>query len=244
VSVEAEATLAAAEAWMGAHRPLAAIGLTLLGYAIGHALWERGGRHPLLNPTLLAIALVSGALMLIGADYGRYFEDARLVHLLLGPAVVALAVPLYRHLPALRARAGALALALAAGSSTAIVSVLAIGGLLGAGDATLVSLAPKSATTAVSMAVAAETGGIPALTAVVTIMAGITGALAAGPVLRLMGVTDPIARGFGMGVASHGIATARAFQESEATGTAAGLGMGLNAVLTALLVPLVLALWL
>jgi putative effector of murein hydrolase len=79
---------------------------------------------------------------------------------------------------------------------------------------------------------------------VVTIMAGITGALAAGPVLRLMGVTDPIARGFGMGVASHGIATARAFQKSEATGTAAGFGMGLNAVLTALLVPLVLALWL
>lgn len=237
------AALAGGGAWMATHRPLPAIGLTLLGYAIGQALWRRVRQHPLLNPTLAAIVLVAAALLALGEEYGRYFADAGTLHLLLGPAVVALAVPLYRHLPALAERAGALGLALAAGSVAAILATLGIAALLGAGHGTLVSLAPKSATAAVSMAVSAETGGIPALTAVVTVMAGITGALAAGPLLDRLGVRDPIARGFAMGVASHGIATARAFQESEATGTAAGLAMGLNAVLTALLVPVVLRLW-
>lgn len=141
------------------------------------------------------------------------------------------------------ARAAALILALGVGSVVAVVSVLAIGAALGATMPTLLSLAPKSATAAVSMAVAAETGGIPPLTAVVTIMTGIATALLAGPLLALLRITDPIARGFAMGLTGHGIATARAFQEGEATGTASGLAMGLNAVLTAVLVPLVLRSW-
>jgi putative effector of murein hydrolase len=124
----------------------------------------------------------------------------------------------------------------------AILSAPAVAALLGASAPVLASLAPKSATVAVSMGIAAETGGVPAVTAVVTILAGITGAVVAGPVLDGAGVQDPIARGFAMGLASHGIATARAFQEGEAAGTAAGLAMGLNAVVTALLVPLVLRL--
>lgn len=228
--------------WLALHRPLGGLALTLGAYALGHALWQRGGRHPLLNPTLLGIAAVAGALLALHMDSGHYFEDARPVHLLLGPAVVALAVPLHRHLPALRARAGALAAALLGGSLCAIVSALAVAGWLGAAQPVLLSLAPKSATAAVSMAVSAEIGGLPALTAVVTIIAGIAGALVAPPLLDALGVRDAIARGFGMGLASHGIATARAFQESEAAGTAAGLAMGLNAVLTALLVPLLLRL--
>lgn len=230
----------AAEAWMLGHRPLAALGLTLLAYAAAHAVSQRGGRHPLLNPTLGAIVLVAAALLLLRCDYGAYFEDARLVHLLLGPAVVALAVPLYRHLPALRARAAALL----AGSAAAILSVLALASALGASQAVLASIAPKSATVAVSMGIAEQSGGLPALTAVVTVLTGIAGALLAGPVLDLLRVRDPFARGFSMGVASHGIATARAFQESEAAGTAAGLAMGLNAVLTAFLVPPLLRWWL
>jgi predicted murein hydrolase (TIGR00659 family) len=238
-----EAAVTGGEAWLAAHRPLAAVGLTLIGYGIGHALWQRFQRHPLLNPTLTGILLVGAALLTLGVGWERYYNDAALIHLLLGPAVVALAVPLYRHLPALRARAVSLAAALGCGSVVAIVSVVAIALPLGASAPTVLSLAPKSATAGVSMAVAGAIGGIPALAAVVTILAGITGALAAGPVLRLVRVEDPIARGFSIGIASHGIGTARAFQESEAAGTASGLAMGLNAVLTALLVPVLLRLW-
>ena len=234
------AQLQLAGAWLRAHRPLGAVGLTLGGYAFGHWLWIRGGKHAALNPTLTGIAIVATVLLATRFDYRAYFEDARLVHVLLGPAVVALAVPLYRHLPALQARAGVLAAALLAGSLVAIVSATTFAWWLGASRLTLISLAPKSATAAVSMSVSQAVGGIPALTALVTVMAGIIGALVGPALLDALRVRDVIARGFGMGVASHGIATARAFQESEAAGTAAGLAMGLNAVLTALLVPILL----
>ncbi len=226
--------------WLAVHRPLGALGLTLGGYAIGHFLWRRSGKHAALNPTLIAIAIVAAALLAMHLDYRTYFEDARIVHLLLGPAVVALAVPLYRHLPALRARAGALVAALLTGSLVAILSVTFIAWCLGASRLTILSLAPKSATTAVSMAVSQSIGGVAALTALVTVTAGIIGALLGPPLLNAMRVRDAIARGFAMGIASHGIATARAFQESEAAGTASGLAMGLNAVLTAMLIPMLL----
>jgi predicted murein hydrolase (TIGR00659 family) len=222
--------------------PLWALALTLGAYAAALAAWQRGGRHPLLNPTLLAIILVGGVLVASGMDLGAYQRDAGVVHLLLGPAVVALAVPIHRHAALLRARAATLACALVVGSAVTIGATIGIAAWLGADPATLLSLAPKSATAAVSMAISAEIGGVAALTAVVTILAGIAGAVLGPTLLDALGIRDPIARGFGIGIASHGIGTARAFQENEAAGTASGLAMGLNAMLTTILVPLILVL--
>lgn len=222
--------------------PLWALALTLGAYATALVAWQRGRRHPLLNPTLLAIILVASVLLAAGMDLAAYQRDASAVHLLLGPAVVALAVPIHRHAALLRARAAALTAALMLGSAATIGATIGIATWLGASPATLLSLAPKSATAAVSMAISAETGGVAALTAVVTIFAGIAGAVAGPTLLDALGIRDPIARGFGIGVASHGIGTARAFQDSDAAGTASGLAMGLNAMLTAVLVPLVLSL--
>jgi putative effector of murein hydrolase len=217
------------------------LALTLAAYAAAHLLWVRAGRPAALNPTLVAIALVATALILSGADRAAYRAGAEPMHLLLGSAVVALAVPLYRHADLLRARMAALLTALATGSIATILVTVALAAWLGASLATLHSLAPKSATAGVSMAISAASGGVAALTAVVTILAGIIGAVAGPALLGALGIRDPVARGFGIGLASHGIGTARAFQESEAAGTAAGLAMGLNAVLTALIVPVVLA---
>ncbi|MCU0987664.1 MAG: LrgB family protein [Acetobacteraceae bacterium] len=214
--------------------------LTLGAWALAAAAWQATGRHALANPTLVAIILVAGVLAASGADLGRYQTETGVIHLLLGPAVVSLAVPLYRHAPMLAARTAVLALALIAGAVLNCLLALAVLAALGGSAATLASLAPKSATAAVAMAVSTETGGIAALTAVVTILAGITGAVFGPALLDRLGIRDPIARGFGLGLASHGIGTARAFQESEAAGTTAGLAMGLNAIVTALIVPLVL----
>jgi putative effector of murein hydrolase len=119
---------------------------------------------------------------------------------------------------------------------------LAVAWWLGVPIPGILSVAPKSATTGDSMAVSAQIGGTPSLTAVLTILAGITGAVTGGYLLNALRVRDPAVRGFSMGLASHGIATARAFQESETAGTFAGLAMGLNAVATAVLVPLILRL--
>jgi predicted murein hydrolase (TIGR00659 family) len=225
-----------------AEAPLAALALTLAAYAAAVALWQRAGRPSLLNPTLVAIALVAAVLLVLGLDLHAYQRGAGPIHLLLGPAVIALAVPLHRQAATIGARAGALGFALVVGAVVNCLVTLAILAALGAGAVTLISLAPKSATAAVAMAVSAEAGGLPPLTAVVTILAGIAGAVLGPAVLDRAGLRDPIARGFGIGLASHGIGTARAFQESEAAGTAAGLAMGLNAVFTALLVPVVIRL--
>ena len=123
------------------------------------------------------------------------------------------------------------------------MSAVAVAALLGAGPATLASLAPKSATTPIAMGVAQAIGGIPALTAVLVILTGIIGAIAVTPLMNRLGVRDPAARGFAAGVAAHGIGTARAFQVSETAGTYAGLGLALNGLATSLLVPLLFRLF-
>lgn len=225
-----------------AHSHLFPLLLTLGAYAVAVAVQRAGRRSALLNPTLLAIACVVPALWLMKVDYRDYFKAAQPVHFLLGQAVVALAVPLYRHAGLIRERAVDLLEGLAVGSFTGVATGLGIAWWFGVSRSGLLSVAPKSATTAVSMAVSARIGGIPAVTAVLTIFAGITGAIAASYVLNALRIRDPAARGFSMGLASHGIATARAFQESDTTGTFAGLAVGLNAIATAILVPIVLRL--
>lgn len=222
--------------------PLLWLSLTLGAYLAAVVVNERGNRSPLLNPTLLAIALVVAVLVATGTSYKRYFDGAQFVHFLLGPAVVAMAVPLYRHTKLIRKSAGALLGALVVGSLTAILSSVLIARGLGGSRELWLSVAPKSATTAISMAISERIGGIPALTAVLTISTGIAGACLASYLLPLSGVKEWHARGFAMGLSSHGIATARAFQENEVAGTFASLAMALNGVATTVLVPLILQL--
>ena len=219
--------------------PLAALTATLLAYQAGLWLHRRcGGPASWLNPVLVAVLLLVGLLLATGTSYADYFAGAQFVHFLLGPATVALAVPLYGQFAAVRRSAPALLVALVAGSATAAASAVAVGRLFGAADGTLAPLAPKSATTPVAMAVAESLGGLPSLTAGVVILTGILGAMAGGALRDLLRVSDERARGFAIGVAAHGIGTARALQQSETAGAFAGLAMGLNALATALLLPL------
>ena len=191
---------------------------------------------------LISVGLILVTLVSSRTPYETYFEGAQFVHFLLGPAVVALAVPLHRELGRMRARALALAAALLAGSTTAIVSAMVVARLMGASRASVLSLAPKSTTTPVAMGIAEKVGGLPSLTAALVILTGVSGAIVGPPLLRAMRLRDPAATGFGLGVASHGIGTAAAFQLSERAGAFSGLAMGLNALVTALLLPALLRL--
>ncbi|MBE3640683.1 LrgB family protein [Mangrovicoccus algicola] len=213
--------------------------VTLAAYGIGDAAFRRAGRSPWVNPVLVAVVLVSAALVGTGTSYQTYFEGAQFVHFLLGPATVALAVPLFANLHRLRAAMVPMLAALVAGSVVAMVSAVGIGWLCGVRGAALVSLLPKSATSPVALGVAETIGGIPALTAAMVILTGIIGAVVVTPLYNAMGVRDWRARGFATGVAAHGIGTARAFQVNETAGAFAGIGMGLNALVTALLAPVV-----
>ena len=220
--------------------PLLGLTLTLVAYLIALNVYARAKHNPLANPVLIAVAIVVVALKFTDTPYRVYFEGAQFVHFLLGPATVALALPLYRQWDKLRRGALPLLGGLVAGSLTAIVSAVGIAKLLGATPQTLASIAPKSVTTPIAMAVAEKVGGIPSLTAVLVISTGVFGAVTARWILNVVGVREIEVRGFAIGVASHGIGTARAFQVSEEMGAFAGLGMGLNGVFTAFVVPVLL----
>lgn len=226
-----------------AQDPLLWLTLTLVSYGIGDAAFRASGRRPMVNPVLIAVALLAIMLRVTETEYATYFEGAQFIHFILGPATVALAVPLYANLGRIRATAVPMLAALVAGSVTAIASSVLIAGWMGVDRAMLLSIAPKSATAPVALGVSEAMGGAPTLTAVMVILTGITGAIVATPLLNLLRIRDYRARGFALGVASHGIGTARAFQVNETAGALAGVGMGLNAVLTALIAPL-LAPWL
>jgi len=217
--------------------PLLGLTLTLLAYQGAVRVNKHFKGHPLANPVLLAVVTLVALLWVTGTPYATYFDGAQFVHFLLGPATVALAIPLYAQLDRLKRMAGPLLVALLAGSITAACSAVVVGQLLGASDATLFSLAPKSVTTPIAMGIAERLGGLPSLTAVLVILTGILGAVGAQWLYALLKIDDPAVRGFALGVASHGIGTARAFQISEQTGAFAALAMGLNGLLTAMLLP-------
>lgn len=222
--------------------PLLWLTATVLAYLAGTHLHARAGGSPLVNPVAVAVALLVGVLAVTDIGYGAYFEGAQFVHFLLGPATVALAVPLYRNLGTVRRAVLPMAAALAAGSSTAVVSAVVVARLFGAGPETTASLAPKSVTTPIAMGIAEQIGGLPSLTAALVISTGIIGAVIATPLLDLMRIRDWRARGFAVGIAAHGIGTARAFQVDDLAGTFSGIAMGLNGIATALLVPLLVGL--
>lgn len=221
-----------------AANPLTSLTLTLLAYQAGMWVYRKANNFALLNPVLIAISVLAGLLHVSGTPYETYFEGAQFVHFLLGPATVALAVPLYRQFAEVRKSATALLVALLAGSLTAAASAIAIGWAMNASMPTILSLAPKSVTTPIAMGISEQLGGLPSLTAVLVILTGIIGAILGPTILKLIRVRDERAMGFAIGVASHGIGTARAFQISEVAGAFSGLAMGLNGLATALLLPL------
>lgn len=217
--------------------PLLGLTITLLAYQAAFTLFRRCGSHPLANPVLIAVTILVVLLMATGTSYQTYFAGAQFVHFLLGPATVALAIPLYTQFKRVRAMLWPVLAGLLAGSLTAILSAVAVARLLGASLPTQLSLAPKSVTTPIAMGIAERIGGIPSLTAVLVIVTGILGAVGARYVFDAVKLRDPAIRGFAIGVASHGIGTARAFQVNEQSGAFAALAMGLNGALTALLLP-------
>ncbi|MGD2173695.1 MAG: LrgB family protein [Gammaproteobacteria bacterium] len=218
--------------------PLLHLTLTLAAFVLASLLYRKARMNPLVNPVLLSVVAIVALLYLSGTDYYTYFDGAQFVHFLLGPATVALAVPLYRQFDRVRKSAPAILASLVCGAITSAASAVIIARLLGAQPQSVVSLAPKSVTAPVAMGIAEQLGGIPSLTAVIVILTGIVGATLGPLLLNLLGIRDWSARGFAIGTASHGIGTARALQVNELAGAFSGLAMGLNALATAILLPL------
>jgi predicted murein hydrolase (TIGR00659 family) len=231
-----------AEAWASVlHSPLLGLVLTLAAYLGARLLWTRSGHHSLANPVLVSIAAVVLVLLATGIDYADYLDGAQYISFLLGPATVALALPLHRQARHIRRSALPILVSLVAGAVSAIVVAIVVTKALGGSDQLALTMAPKSATTPIAIALAQASGGLPALAAVLTVLTGVLGAVAAPRVLTLLRVLDPRVRGFAIGMSSHGIGTSRAFHESPLTGAFSGLAMALNALATAVALPLLLA---
>jgi predicted murein hydrolase (TIGR00659 family) len=222
--------------------PLLWLAATMAAYLVGLGLHALSHRNPLVNPVAIAVVLLVSLLLITDTPYSQFFEGAQFVHFLLGPATVALAIPLYHNRERVRQALVPMGIALTAGSLTAILSAVGIAWALGASHETLLSLAPKSVTSPIAMAVAEQIGGLPSLTAALVILTGIVGAIIGTPVLHLLRIKDPMIQGYALGVAAHGIGTARAFQISPLAGTFSGIAMSLNGLLTAILVPLLASL--
>lgn len=222
--------------------PLTWIFVTLLAYRGGVWVRDRSGGHPLAQPVLVAAGLVVALLLLLGVDYDTYMEGGALIHLLLGPATVALAIPLYHQAHHLRSMLVPLLVALPAGALVSIGSAVLTVRALGGDELLENTVAPKAATTPVAIAIAEGSGGVPAMVAVFTMLAGMLGAVAGPWLLERMGIDDRRVRGLAMGAVSHGVGTSRSLHDHLTEGAFAGLAMGLTALLTSLLVPVVLAL--
>lgn len=189
------------------------------------------------NPVLLSIVAISLLLKLGGFSYGSYMESAVFLKFLLGPAVVSLAVPVYKNRGLIARYSREIAAGIIVGGTTAMLTAYWIAKLLGASGTVLRSIAPKSVTTAIAIGISTKIGGIPALTAVLVITTGLLGNAFAPELLNLFRVRDRIARGLATGVSSHGLGTARIIIEDELAGAVSGLGMALNGVFTALVLP-------
>lgn len=220
--------------------PLLWLVVTLSAYVVADRISQAFKRHPLCNPVLISVVTVALVLWGTGTSYPVYFEGAKFVHFLLGPATVALAIPLYENRRVVLRALVPMVVALIVGSVTAIVSAVTVAQFFGMPEGILISLAPKSVTAPVGMGITETLGGDPALTAILIMLTGVVGSVMVTPLMNALRMKDWRARGFSVGLASHGIGTARAFQVNSLAGTFAGIAMGLNALVTALLLPLVL----
>lgn len=217
--------------------PIFPLGLTLAAYAAGTWLHRRAGQSPFFHPLILAVAIVIVALKAIGMPYATYFEGTRFLHWMLGPAIVALAIPLHGELTQLKARWRSTLAALLVGSVVASGSAVLVAWALGGSQGLLLSLTTKSVTTALATVLAQEIGAKPAIAATIVLVTGLLGAVVGPWLFARLRPGDDAALGTALGTCAHAIGTSRAIQLSEACGAFAALSMGLNGLLTALVLP-------
>lgn len=223
------------------HHPLFAFGLTLGAYQLALAAYEKT-RLMFLQPVLVAMIILIATLLALDIDYAEYKQGAQLLTMILGPATVALAVPLYLNMRRVRQVLWPTLITLVLGGLFATVLGVALAWLFGAETLILSTIAPKSVTTPIAMLVAEEIGGAASLAAVFVMITGVLGAMLGIEALRVFRITSPAAQGMALGIVAHAVGTARALQESEEAGAFAALAMSMMGVLTAVLMPLAVAL--
>ena len=215
--------------------------LTVGAYLAGLAVARRV-RNPVANPVLIAIVLIGVALRALHISYAQYFAGAQLIHFLLGPATVALAIPLVRSLEVMRRSFVPMIVALLGGSLVGLVGAYGLVRLCGGSQLLALSMAPKSLTTPIAIGVSQAIGGNPSLTAVLAIVGGVLVAISIDPIFSLLSIQAPAVKGLAAGTAGSGIGAAQVIPQHPVAAAFAGVAIGLNGLLTAVLAPVIIPL--
>lgn len=221
-----------------AQNPVLWLCLTLFAYQIGIWVYQKSGFITLLSPFVIAVAILLVILFATHTRYETFFAGAQFVHFLLGPATVALAVPLFDQRLRLAKLWAPLFIGVTVGCIVGVASTVLLGVLFHASFESIMSMAPKSVTTPIAMGISEKMGGIAEFTAGIVVLTGITGSLLAGIIFKLFGIKKDYIKGFALGVAAHGMGTSRAFQISDKAGAFSGLAMGLAGIVTAFVAPM------
>ncbi|RHU27980.1 MULTISPECIES: LrgB family protein [Parabacteroides] len=221
-----------------AHSEVFALTLVIGTYLAALALYKKT-RISLLNPLLTSIFVIILVLKTMGIEYESFQKGSHLIHFMLGPSVVALGFVLYDQIQYLKGNVISILTSVFVGAIIGIVSVIVIGDLMGADQALIASLQPKSVTTPIAMGIAEKAGGIPSLTAVIVVAVGIFGSIVGPFVMKVLGIESRIAKGLALGASSHGLGTSVAIQIGAIEGALSGLAIGLMGIMTAILVPVI-----
>ena len=209
---------------------------SLLSLSLAPVIAEKFGYAVTYN--LCGAGLIIALLVVFDIPYEDYNQGGAIINLFLGPATACLAVTIYSQMDLLKKNLLPILAGCVAGTATAVFSILGMCRFFGLDSQLTISLLPKSVTTAISMDVAAELGGIAALTGAIVILTGIAGNLLAETVCKVFHITDPIAKGVGIGTSAHAVGTSKALQMGEVEGAMSGLSIAVAGVLTAVLCPI------
>lgn len=225
------------------HRALFGLLLTLVTYQLGLWLYQYSGRKLLLHPLILSVGVITVTLQFINLPYAQYLKANELLYFLLGPATVALAIPLHQEFHNLRKLAVPALLTIIIGGSFAAAAAVFIAWVLGGSDIVLLSLAPKSVTTPIALGIAETINALPSLTTAAVVVTGIAGALMSPLAFYLLRLRDPRLQGVVLGINAHAVGTARSFEINPSMGAFSSLAMGLTGTFTALVLPYIVTLF-
>lgn len=217
--------------------PIFGLLLYILAFEVGLFI-NKKTKLPILNPLIIGIGLIIGFLLAFDIDYEVYNKGGSVISFFLGPATVSLAIPLYKQIEKLKENGVPVIVGILAGCIVAVGIVIYLGKIFGLDEVLILSLAPKSATAAISSEISKQIGGLPSLTVAVTVLTGITGNVLGPYICKLFKIKDEVAVGIGMGTASHAIGTAKAMELGEVQGAMSSLAISVTALLTVFIAPL------
>lgn len=211
----------------------------VVGTYIAATLLYKKTHLSLLHPLLTSIFVIIVILEMLDIKYESFQQGSHLIHFMLGPSVVALGYVLFEQMKYLKGNVVSILTSVFVGAIVGIISVIAIGKLMGADQSLIATLQPKSVTTPIAMGISEKNGGIPSLTAVIVVAVGIFGSIVGPAVMKVLGIESRIAKGLALGASSHGVGTAAAIQLGAVEGALSGLAIGLMGIMTAILVPVI-----